>query len=153
MPQGLRALLPPEVQATLLRHEQAGTTDSKEYVDATRVFYDRHVCRVPWPPELERTFAAMAHDPTVYHTMNGPSEFHVIGTLAGWTIEDRVDRITVPTLLLSGRHDEATEACVRPFADRIPGARWTIFEESSHLPHIEERSRFMDAVREFLEED
>ena len=149
----LRAMLPPEVQATLLAHEAAGTTDSAEYTAATRVFYDRHVCRIPWPPELERTFAAIAHDPTVYHTMNGPSEFHVIGTLAGWTIEDRVHRITVPTLLISGRHDEATEACVRPFAEGIPHARWTILEESSHLPHIEERARCIAAVRDFLDED
>ena len=35
------------------------------------------------PPELARTFAAIEDDPTVYGTMNGPSEFHVIGTLQG----------------------------------------------------------------------
>ncbi len=149
----LRADLPPEVQATLLRHEQAGSTDSAEYIAACRVFYDRHVCRIPWPPELERTFAAMAEDPTVYHTMNGPSEFHVVGTLAGWSIEARLERIAVPTLLLSGRHDEATEACVWPYAERIAGARWTVFEESSHMPHIEERERFMGVVRDFLDAD
>lgn len=148
----LRAELPPEVQATLLRHEHAGTTDSREYTEATRVFYDRHVCRLPWPPELQRTFAAMAHDPTVYQTMNGPSEFHVIGTLTGWTIEDRLERINVPTLLLSGRHDEATEACVRPYVERIANARWTVFENSSHLPHIEERDRFMQVVGGFLDD-
>ena len=45
----LRVALPPEVQATLLRHEQAGTTSHPDYVAATRVFYDRHLCRVPWP--------------------------------------------------------------------------------------------------------
>ena len=147
----LRQELPPDVQATLLRHERDGSTDSQDYAAATRVFYDRHVCRVPWPPELQRTFAAMAHDPTVYHTMNGPSEFDVIGTLAGWTIEDRLGRIDVPTLLLSGRYDEATEACVRPFAERVPNAHWTVFEKSSHLPHIEERDHFMQVVGAFLD--
>ncbi len=147
----LREALPAEVQATLLRHERDGTTHSKEYTAATRVFYDRHVCRVPWPPELQRTFAAMAQDPTVYETMNGPSEFHVIGTLKSWTIEDRLDRIAVPVLVVSGRHDEATEACVRPYVERIAGARWTVFEESSHLPHIEERARFMQVVGAFLD--
>ncbi len=149
----LRAALPPEVQATLLAHERAGTIDSPEYVAATRVFYDRHVCRIPWPPEVARTFAAMASDPTVYRTMNGPSEFHVVGTLKGWTIEDRLDRVAVPTLLVSGRHDEATEACVRPYAERIVGARWTIFEQSSHMPHVEERAGFMRVVADFLDQD
>ena len=148
----LRTLLPPDVQATLTAHETAGTTDSPEYGAATRVFYDRHLCRVPWPPEVERSFAAIAEDPTVYHTMNGPSEFHVIGTMTGWTIEDRLDRVTVPTLVISGRHDEATELCVRPFVEKIADVRWTVFEESSHLPHVEERERTMQVVGAFLDE-
>ena len=116
----LRAKLPPEVQATLLRHEAEGTTNTNEYNAAVRVFYDRHVCRVPWPPEVEATFAAIADDPTVYHTMNGPSEFHCIGTIRSWSIIDRLSRIQTPTLLISGRYDEATEAVVQPFADRSP---------------------------------
>ena len=148
----LRALLPEDVQATLLRHEAAGTTSSPEYVVATRAFYDRHVCRVPWPPEVERTFAAMAEDPTVYMTMNGPSEFHVIGTLKGWTIEGRLDRIAVPTLVISGRHDEATELCVRPFLEHVPDVRHVLFEESSHMPHVEEREATMRALRGFLDQ-
>jgi L-proline amide hydrolase len=95
----------------------------------------------------------MDADPTVYHTMNGPTEFHVVGTLRDWTIVDRLSAIRVPTLLVSGRHDEATEACVRPYAERIPDVRWTIFEQSSHLPHIEERPAFMRLVRDFLDHE
>jgi L-proline amide hydrolase len=146
----LRAMLPPEVQATLLRHEQAGTTESEEYQTAVRVFYDRHLCRVPWPPELEASFAALGVDPTVYHTMNGPSEFHCIGTIRDWSISDRLDRIEAPTLLISGRHDEATPAVVQPFADRIADVRWRIFENSSHLPHIEETEPCLAAIGDFI---
>jgi L-proline amide hydrolase len=146
----LRAALPPEVQSTLKRHEAAGTTDSDEYNAAVRVFYDRHLCRVPWPEELQASFNAIAEDPTVYHTMNGPSEFHVIGTIKDWSIIDRLDRIRAPTLLISGRHDEATPAVVQPFADRIKDVRWRIFEHSSHVPHIEETDACMQVVGEFL---
>ncbi len=87
----LRAALPPEVQATLLRHEQAGTTSDPDYVAATRVFYDRHLCRVPWPEGSRQSFAQIEKDPTVYHTMNGPNEFHVVGTLKDWSIVDRLE--------------------------------------------------------------
>ena len=93
----------------------------------------------------------MEADPTVYHTMNGPSEFHVIGTLKRWSIVDRLDRIAVPTLLISGRHDEATPAVVQPFADRIKDVRWEIFENSAHLPHIEETARCLRVVGDFLD--
>jgi L-proline amide hydrolase len=149
----LRAELPPDVQATLLQHEEAETTTSPEYVAAMQVFYDRHVCRVvPQPPELARTFAAIAEDPTVYFTMNGPSEFHVIGTLKTWSIIDRLDRITAPTLLISGKYDEAAPSTVQPFADRIPNVRWQVFEHSSHVPHIEERSAYMELVQRFVAE-
>jgi L-proline amide hydrolase len=147
----LRALLPPAVEATLLAHEAAGTTDSDAYNNAVQVFYDRHLCRVPWPEELTASFAAMTADPTVYHTMNGPSEFHCIGTIRNWSIIDRLPKITAPTLLISGRHDEATETVVQPFADLIPNVSWTIFENSSHLPHIEETAGFMALVENFLD--
>ncbi|MET8179276.1 proline iminopeptidase-family hydrolase [Streptomyces sp. NPDC005336] len=147
----LRERLPPEVQRTLVRHEEAGTYDTAEYLAAMRVFYDRHVCRIqPWPRDFLSSFMEIYNDPTVYSTMNGPNEFHVIGTLKDWSIEDGLDAIRTPTLLISGRHDEATPVCMRPFADRIPGARWEIFENSSHLPHLEEPERFTEVLIDFL---
>jgi L-proline amide hydrolase len=150
----LRELLPPDAQATLLAHEAAGTTSASEYQAAVRVFYDRHVCRVtPWPDEVARTFAAIEADPTVYMTMNGPSEFHVIGTIKDWSIIDRLDRIQVPTLLISGRYDEATPATVQPYADRIKDVRWEIFEYSSHMPHVEETERCLQVVGDFLDQN
>ncbi|MEU3375326.1 proline iminopeptidase-family hydrolase [Streptomyces sp. NPDC006660] len=149
----LREQLPPEVQATLLRHEAAGTTDTDEYFAAMRVFYDRHVCRVlPWPKEYLATFMEINDDPTVYHAMNGPNEFHVIGSLRDWSVEDLLPRIEVPTLLISGRYDEATPATVQPYFDRIPNVRWEIFEDSSHMPHIEEPERFTSVLVGFLDE-
>jgi L-proline amide hydrolase len=146
----LRADLPSEVAATLASHEAAGTTDSQEYEAAVRVYYDRHLCRIPWPDCLERTFAQLAADPTVYHTMNGPSEFHCIGTLKTWDITDRLHEISTPTLLLSGRYDEATPHIVEQIHSRIPGAQWQLFEESSHSPHLEEPEAFLEAVETFL---
>jgi len=146
----LRADLPADVQETLTKHEAEGTTDSAEYEEATRVFYDRHLCRVPWPDYVERSFRKMAEDPTVYHTMNGPSEFHCIGSLKTWDITDRLHEISTPTLLVSGRYDEATPHIVEQIHARIPGAQWRIFEESSHMPHVEEQEGFLETVETFL---
>jgi len=149
----LRGDLPAEVQRTLLAHETAGTTDHPDYRAAEQVFNARHVCRiVPNPPEVAETFALLDADPTVYHTMNGPNEFHVIGTLKDWTVIDRLSRITASTLLVSGRYDEATEAAVQPYADHIPDVRWTIFEDSSHMPHVEEEESYLRLVGGFLDD-
>jgi L-proline amide hydrolase len=147
----LRAELPADVQATLLRHEEAGTTDEAEYKAAMQVFYDRHVCRVlPNPPEVAASFAAMDAEPTVYHTMNGPPEFHVIGSLVGWSVIDRLPRLRVPTLVIAGAHDEAQPETWQPFVDRLPDVRSHVFPESSHMPHVEEPQAFLDLVGAFL---
>src|SRR5579864_7152595 len=55
----LRGLLPGEVQAALTRHEAAGTTDSEEYERAVMRFYERHLCRIPFPDCLQRSFAQL----------------------------------------------------------------------------------------------
>jgi len=147
----LREDLPPGVDETLRRHEEAGTTGDPEYEQACMVFYARHVCRLdPWPPEVVEGFAWIERDPTVYHTMNGPSEFHVVGSIKDWQSRDRLGAIEVPTLLVSGRHDEATPALQETLRDGIAGAEWVLFDESSHMPHVEERERYMQVVGDWL---
>ena len=148
----LRAELPAEVEATLRRHEDTGTTDDPAYEAAVNVFYDRHLCRVPSPPNVLHSFAQITAEPTVYHTMNGPSEFHVIGTLKDWDITGQLHTITTPTLLVSGVFDEATPTIVGEIHDQIPGSRWELFDWSSHLPHVEEPARFKTVVSAFLAE-
>ena len=147
----LRKGLPPEVQEVLLHHEAAGTTDDPAYEAAVTVFYERHLCRVPWPECMVRAFALMDEDPTVYHTMNGPSEFHCIGSLKDWDITDRLPEIDVPTLLISGEYDEATPRVVKAIDDRIPDSEWVLFEGASHSTHIEEPQKYLAAVEGFLD--
>ena len=147
----LREELPPAVQEALLRHEAAETYDDPEYQTAMAEFYRRHVCRVdPVPEYVERTFAAIARNPEVYHTMNGPSEFHVVGTLKTWDIISRLGEIRVPTLVTSGRYDEATPLIAETVQQGIPGAEWVVFEESSHMAHAEEPERYMRVLDDFL---
>lgn len=143
--------LPPDVRAVLDEAHATGATDTPEYEEAASVYYRRHVCRVvPPPPEVERTFAALHDDSTVYSTMVGPSEMKPTGTLKDWDITERLAEIRTPTLVLSGRYDEATPAVVQPIAEHIPGATWIIFEQSSHMPHIEEADHYLQVLQGFL---
>jgi L-proline amide hydrolase len=147
----LRSELPPEVEATLREHEEAGTTDSPEYEEAAMVFYERHVCRTdPWPDWLVECFQKLDANPEVYHAMNGPSEFHVIGTLRDWDITPRLGRIQVPTLVFSGRHDEVTPACTEAAHRAIPDSEYVVLEESSHMAQAEQPEETLALVRGFL---
>ena len=80
----------------------------------------------------------------------GPSEFYVIGSIKDWQSKDRLGSIDVPTLLVSGRYDEATPALQDVLQRAIHGAQWMLFDESSHMPHLEERGRYMHVVGEWL---
>lgn len=144
----LRAELPPEVNATILRHEEAGTTDDQEYQDAVMVFYARHVCRVrPLPEFVQRAFDKIGF---VYNYMNGPSEFHVTGVIKDWDRTDYLSKIHVPTLILSGRYDESTPAINEVLHRGIAGSEWVVCENSSHLAHVEEPELYMQTVQAFL---
>jgi len=145
----LRESLPPDIQETLLRHEAAGTTDDPEYLQAMMVFYQRHVIRLsPIPEHVQR---AMDQVGQVYYTMNGPSEFHVIGVIKDWDRTDRLSEIRVPTLITSGRFDESTPRINEVLHNGITGSEWVLFENSSHMAHVEEREQYMQTVRSFIE--
>ena len=147
----LRALLPPDTQAALTRHEEAGTVTDPEYLAATDEFYRRHVCRVvPMPQDFVDTVAQMEAEPTVYHTMNGPNEFHVLGTLREWSIIDRLHLITSPTLVIAGEFDEATPATWQPYVEHIPDVQSHVFPGTSHCSHLEKPEEFRTVVAAFL---
>jgi L-proline amide hydrolase len=147
----LRAQLPQEVQEALDRHEADGTIDHPDYLAATAVFYERHVCRVvPMPQDFVDSEAQMEAEPTVYHTMNGVNEFFVTGTMADWTIIDRLDAITAPTLVVAGEFDEATPATWAPFVERIAEVAAHVFPGASHCSHLEQPEAFRERIGAFL---
>jgi L-proline amide hydrolase len=147
----LRAELPADVQETLARHEDAGTTDDPEYAQACEVFYRRHVCRAePWPECVVRSFTFLETHGLVYRTMNGPSEFFVTGTLLDWSVEDRLGEIRVPTLVVTGEHDEATPAINRTVSEGIPGAESVIYPNASHMAHVEDTAGYVRLLDGFL---
>jgi L-proline amide hydrolase len=102
------------------------------------------------PGYVADAFAALEEDAEVYSTMWGPNEFTCTGTLKPWDVRERLGEIRVPTLLVSGRYDEATPAMQETLRNGIVGAEQHIFENSSHLPHAEEPEAFRAVVGDFL---
>ena len=99
------------------------------------------------PEFVQRTFDNMGF---VYNYMNGPGEFHVIGVIKDWDRTDRLSEIHIPTLILSGRYDESTPMINEVLHRGIADSEWVIFENSSHLSHVEEPELYMQTVRAFL---
>jgi L-proline amide hydrolase len=117
------------------------------------VFYKRHVCRLDeWPDYVLRSFDFLQHHGLVYRTMNGPSEFHVTGTLRDWDVTGRLGEIRVPALVVSGEHDEATPAINRTVSEGIPGARSVILPGCSHMAHVEDPEGYIRLLDTFFSE-
>ena len=147
----LRAELPAEIEATLRQHEREGTTEAEEYETTMMVFYDRHLCRIrPWPDWLQRSFEAMAANREVYLTMNGPSEFHVIGSLKDFDLTSSLGAIGVPTLLFCGEFDEVTPATVARAHAAIPGSQFVVLEGCSHMSQAERPDLTLGLLRGWL---
>jgi L-proline amide hydrolase len=83
--------------------------------------------------------------------MWGPSEFFATGVLADWNVESGLGEIDVPTLIVSGRHDEATPAQQRRLQEGIRGSQWTLLDHSAHLTFVEEPERYLEVLTSFLD--
>ncbi|KAI6082667.1 Alpha/Beta hydrolase protein [Hypoxylon rubiginosum] len=141
-----RAQLPLEIRKDLEKDPE-----SPEYKRASEYFYKKHVCNVdPMPAPVQATFKNLEDDPTAYNTMQGPSELIVTGNLKDWDGSEEAKNIEVDALLVNGRDDEVSDLTVEPWFRSIPRVKWVTFERSSHMPHWEERERFMELVGTFL---
>ena len=147
----LRALLPAGVVATFERCEAAGDYASVEYRQALDVFDDHYVHRgAVGRPELDRMQAGLGRES--YAAMIGPSEWIVTGALAGWDVRARLGEIEVPALVARGAHDMCTETVAATLLAGLPHSREAVFEESSHMPALEEPERYRAVVGAFLRE-
>ena len=150
----LRRELPPEVLAVLEAEEAAGRVGSPAFKEAYAVWERTHVLRMDDPPPWEAEALAMFEtDSRVYELTTGGTEFPTNGSLKeldGWDVRPRLSEIDVPTLLLSGRYDEATPAVMTTLHRGIAGSEWHILEESSHSCHSEEEALTMLLVADFL---
>jgi non-heme chloroperoxidase len=67
--------------------------------------------------------------------------------------EPRLHEIHTPTLVIHGRHDRKQRFSGASFlSGKLPNGRLCVFEESAHLPPLEEVERFNRVVADFLHE-
>ncbi len=145
----LRAALGPETVSMMQKHEAQGTYDHPEYQAAVTILNYRHVCRLPeWPAPVRRSLDDWNMGP--YGTMQGPNEFLYIGNLKDWNRIPDLPRVTVPTLITTGEHDELTPACALRMKLALPNAELKVFANASHMPFYENPGDYYPALLDFL---
>ncbi|KAF4618969.1 hypothetical protein D9613_010079 [Agrocybe pediades] len=144
--------LPPGTYEIFEKHEREGTTDSKEYQDAEKMFHQKHTgCTLdPWPEELLTSFSEASNDKSAHRAMNCQSYLRNGGNNKDWSVVPILHQILSPTLLLHSPTDLVHEIAMQPFFERIPKVKWVEFYNSSHLAQFEEPERYFKVVSDFL---
>ncbi len=146
----LRDELEPDIAATLRAYEASGDVSHPDYRAALLNFYQRHLCRLEvWPPALVETVRRIGNN-SAYTTLQGANEFVISGSLKDWDRSQRLGEISTPTLVTVGRYDEITPVCAATLQQGIPNAVLHIFEQSAHMPHLEESTAYCQVLADFL---
>lgn len=143
------AMLPDSLIKAIRKNEKAGTTTAPDYLAASQVFYDRHVIRTkPLPADVESTFKYIGTQ--VYNTMNGPTEFTVVGSFKDYDGTPRLKELTLPVLWVAGEHDETSPAAAKDFQKLVPGSEYVELKGAGHMTMYDARAEYLSAVRKFV---
>ena len=134
----------PAITEGVLERIFAGTVrdneDYKRCFEAIAPLYEK----VYDPEKVRRKIDAITFR---YETKN----YAFSQNLPNYDLRDRLPEVTVPTLIVVGRHDWITPVeASEELAGLLPNAELVVFENSGHSPQLEENERFIALVRDFL---
>jgi len=147
----LRAL-PAPARRIIARYRTSGDFAAPQYRRVLMAeLYQRHICRLrPWPEPLRRSFRTMNRQ--IYTTMQGPDEFDITGNFRHWDVWARLPQISVPTLVIAALHDEMSPAQLRRMSALIPGARFALCPNGSHMALYDDQRRYFEFLVPFIRE-
>lgn len=141
--------LPEKYRDVIVKCEENGDFNNKEYNQAMDYFDRQHVLRLDAMPEYilrgRPKFGA-----EVYNHMWGPSEFTATGTLREVSLVERLCEISIPVLFMSGRYDEVRPETVEFYKSNIRNAEMIVIEDASHCTYNERPEEVVNIVRDFL---
>jgi proline iminopeptidase len=79
------------------------------------------------------------------------NQYFIMNELRRYDVRSRLNEISVPTLMIGGRHDvHVSPSWSEMMAKQIPHSQLIMMEQSGHFPWLDEPKNFFDAVRKFL---
>eukprot|EP00456_Euglypha_rotunda_P060014 TRINITY_DN50201_c0_g2_i2.p1 TRINITY_DN50201_c0_g2~~TRINITY_DN50201_c0_g2_i2.p1 ORF type:complete len:212 (-),score=15.09 TRINITY_DN50201_c0_g2_i2:10-645(-) len=143
----------PKVVDSIHAMEARGAYNDPKYMELLIPnFYNQHFCRVqPWPEALYR---AMPHlNNTIYVMMQGPSEFGVGGTLAGWDRSKDLPKLKIPTLTIGGQYDTMDPEHMKWMATQVQNGRSLICPNGSHCSMWDDQSHYFPEIGRAVQQE
>jgi proline iminopeptidase len=134
--------------------EAAGRYESPRYMELLMPnFYAAHILHRPpdqWPDAVLRSFGKLNKE--LYVSMQGPSEFGASGKLEKWDRKADLPRITVPTLVIGGRHDTMDPEHMRWVAGQVKNGRFLLCPNGGHLAMWDDQETYFPGLIAFLKD-
>ncbi|MEO2782114.1 alpha/beta hydrolase, partial [Ligilactobacillus ruminis] len=70
-----------------------------------------------------------------------------------YEVTDRLNEISVPTLITSGTDDLCTPLVAKTMYDRIENARWELFAGCRHMSFVQENEKYVELLCKWLNEN
>ena len=146
----LISLLPEKYLQAMISAANTNNYNSESFLEAYGYFYKKHIFRVsPSPKEYEDSIKMM-NERKAHAKMLGTNPLGTDGTMKGIEFTADLDRIRIPTLILSGKYDMITPEISEEIHSRIKNSEIFIFGESSHNAIWEVTERFMEVVDSYI---
>ncbi len=81
--------------------------------------------------------------------VTGRTQDEVWSSLGNYDVTGQLERVSVPALVAQGRHDPIPLETAEDTARRLR-AQLVVFEQSGHVPYVEETERFVSVLDAFL---
>jgi pimeloyl-ACP methyl ester carboxylesterase len=162
----------PELVSKLVLVDAAGLSHLRPYTRAERTFARAAIAAGPYisrlqrPGILRRRLRRIAFGRAYAHpellrpellweqtmpALRSPGYRRAVEELIGYDYRDRLASIRAPTLIVWGSEDRVVPVdSAHEYAERIPGARLEVFDDTGHLPQLERPERFNALVEDFL---
>lgn len=144
-------LMSAENQQAIARAEQTGNYDSEEYAQANARFMELHCAGAVTEDSPECLRRKKQSGEESYIVAWGPNEYTPMGNLRDFDYTDRLHELQCPCLITSGTNDLCTPLVAKTMFDRIPNARWELFDGTRHMSFVEQNDKYSALLAEWMD--
>lgn len=142
--------LPEKMQEAIKRATSTGDYSDPEYVEAETEYMLRHAAKTADENSPECLRRPVKKGGEAYITGWGPNEFTPLGTLKEYDVTEQLKDIKEPALIVSGGNDLCTPYIAKYMYDRIPNAKWELFQYCRHMCFVEANDQYVEMMKEWL---
>lgn len=144
-------LMSAEDQQAIARAEQTGNYDSEGYAQANARFMELHCAGAVTEDSPECLRRKKQSGEESYIVAWGPNEYTPMGNLRDFDYTDRLHELQCPCLITSGTNDLCTPLVAKTMFDRIPNARWELFDGTRHMSFVEQNDKYSALLAEWMD--